>query len=66
MCKKPKYDDLLETYINGNRKDFAFKVKLYGLGNFIGVVETDPEIMRIGHKAAMKMIGCAVRLGGYE
>jgi len=68
MCKySPTYIDIIEHYRGPkmNLKDFAFKVKEYGLAAFVDKC-SDPTIRKkykISPESALGMISVAVKLG---
>ena len=67
MCKKPRYETIIGNYINGNRKDFAFQVKLFDLADFIDrAIKTCAEPQDEDPFFVLTMVHCAVNLGGYE
>ena len=68
MYKKPSYETIIDQYRQGNGKDFAFKVKQFGLAKFI-IKAANPTTRikaKMSEQYVLNMIIVAVRLGGYE
>ncbi len=66
MYIKPTYDTITLNYFNGNRKDFACQVKLYGLDEFINRVRNEVTGSILSAGTAFDMLYYAVKLGEYK